>query len=121
MDLGQYWQEVIAIGTPVLGLMIMGGIKWIKNKLATTIIGSTALKFKEEVGTEEYNAVVSIVKNYGIKKLVPEISKLVNEFKEVKEIVPLIIAMSQTHLNMGVYDESPAIKEIVEKTLDNVE
>jgi hypothetical protein len=121
MDLGQYWQELIVFGTPILGIMIAGGIKWIKNKLATTIIGSTALKVKEELGADEYKALVSLVKDYGIQKIVPEISKLVNDFKEVKEIVPLIIAMSQTHLEMGVYDELPAIKEIVEKTLGNVE
>lgn len=121
MDFGQYWQELIVIGTPVLGIIIMGGVKWIKNKLATSIISSTTAKIKTEIGTEEYNTLVGLVKSYGIRKLVAITSELVNEFKEVKQIVPLIIAMSQTHLQLGVYDDIPAIKEIVEKTLDNVE
>ena len=121
MDLGQYWQELIVIGTPVVGLMLAGGIKWIKNKLASSIVTSTTTKVKTELGNEEYNALVGVVKSYGIRKLVKTLSELVIEFKEVKEIVPLIIAMSQTHLSMGVYDELPEVKEIVEKTLDNVE
>jgi len=121
MDLGQYWQELIVIGTPVVGLMIAGGVKWIKNKLASSIITSTTSKIRTEIGTEEYNALVGVVKSYGIRKLTKELSKLLNEFKEVKQIVPLIIAMNRNYLNNGVYDEAPELKEIVEKTLDNVE
>jgi len=121
VDLGQYWQEIVVIGTPVLGIMIAGGIKWIKNKLASTIIGSTTTKIKDELGVEEYNALMNIIKSYGVRKLVKVTSELVNEFKTVSSIVPLIIAMNQNYLDMGVYDDSPVLKEIVENTLNNVE
>lgn len=121
MDIGQYWQEIIAIGTPFTGTIIYFGIKWIKNKLAGNVIETTLKKIKIDLGPDDYNALTNIIKNVGVKVISTEVSKLVKDFKDIKEIIPLIIAMSQTHLAMGVYDELPVVKEIVQKTLDNVE
>jgi hypothetical protein len=53
--------------------------------------------------------------------VVEGITAIVGKLDDVNAIIPLIVAMSRTHLNLGVYDESPELKEIVEKTLDNVE
>jgi|AntAceMinimDraft_18_1070375.scaffolds.fasta_scaffold255560_2 hypothetical protein len=121
MDLGQYWQEIVVIGTPFFGFMIIGVIKFIKNKLAGNVITSGLLKIKNDLGVEDYNALTNVVKNIGVKKAVSGVSEIINEVKDIKAIIPLIIAMSQTHLELGVYDELPVIKEIVEKTLQNVE
>jgi|LGVF01.2.fsa_nt_gb hypothetical protein len=121
MDLGQYWETIVAVGTPTIGIIIIGAVKYIKNKLAGSILNQGATSIKEELGEENYSLILTGIKTYGIKKAVDMLNDVIADLKDVKDIVPLIIAMSKTHLELGVYNELPAIKEIVEKTLDNVE
>lgn len=117
----EYWETIVAIGTPTIGIVIIGGIKYIKNKLASNVAASVFSNLRDTLGPEEYGALMTWLKSVGVRKAVKVGSDVLEQLRQVNDILPLIVAMSKNHLAMGVYDASPELKEIVERTIANVE
>ena len=118
MDFGQYWQELLAVATPFASIIIYSGVKWIKNKLSGSIITNSAIAIKKELGEENYNALTGVIKDYGITKLIAEIKKLSNQFGQLKDILPLLKVLVANQIALGVYDDNPEAKEILEKIIN---
>ena len=118
MDFGAYWQEIVALGTPFAGLIIFSGVKYIKSKLSNAIVTKSALAIKGELGDENYDALIGVVKSYGVKKLISTTKELSNQFEQLKDILPLIKIMVSNQIALGVYDDNPEAKEILEKIIN---
>lgn len=118
MDFGAYWEVMVAATTPFVGVIIYSGVKWIKNKLSGSIITNSALAIKSELGEDNYNALTGVIKDYGIKKLITTTKDLSNQFEQLKDILPLLKVMIANQLALGVYDDNPEAKEILEKIIN---
>jgi len=118
MDFGAYWQEIVAVATPFMGVIVYSGIKYIKNKLSSSIVTNSAIAIKGELGEDNYNALTGVIKDYGVTKLVAIVKDLSNQFEQLKDILPLLKVMIANQLALGVYDDNPEAKEILEKIIN---
>lgn len=118
MDFGQYWQEIVAFATPFMGLIVYSGMKFIKKQLSSKIVKDSAFAIKNELGEENYNALLGVVKNYGVAKLVQAIKDVSGKVEQFNDILPLLKVMLANQIALGVYDDNPEGKEILEKIIN---
>ena len=115
----EYWQQILSIGTPTLVAIVYGGYKYIKNKLANNVVKDLFAKVKSDLPEEDYNAITTVAKSYLGTKGIKALKELIGQVEILGLIVPVIIGMAQNQLALGVYDDQPEIKNIIEIAVAN--
>ena len=116
----EYGFTIGGISAVFIGFITAGISKFIKNKLAGSVVGNFLVGFKKDVGEENFNEMKTILQDYGVKKIKELAIKLFEDNQELKnelgELKDLFRGMLQNQVALGVYDDNPQLKqEIIDK------
>ena len=101
----EYGFTIGGISAVFIGFITAGISKFIKNKLAGSVVGNFLVGFKKDVGEENFNEMKTILQDYGVKKIKDLAIKLFEDNQEL-----------QNQVALGVYDDNPQLKqEIIDK------
>ena len=116
----EYGFTIGSLSAIFIAFVTSGLSKFLKNKLADSVITKFIKKFKNDVGEENFNDITRIAKEYGVKKLEQGVKNLIeNNVKlenKVGNLESLFKSMLQNQIALGVYDDNPELKkELIDK------
>jgi hypothetical protein len=115
------YEIITSVAAAIVSFVTLQIGRFFKNKFASKILVGFGAKAKEELGEENYNELVAIGKEYGIKKLKEIVSKVLSEHEDLKvnytEIKDLLKVLIENQIRLGVYEDNPELESQVRERL----
>ncbi len=116
---GDNWGWIVAGASGLSAAFIKSGLGFIKHKLSGDVATRIERSISREIGEENTQELKGIIKTYGVKKLVAMVSAGFNRLEQKEDkIYSLLYAIANNQNKLGVYDDNPEIKKLVEELLN---
>jgi hypothetical protein len=112
---GEYYNIIggVSLGTIALVFWrIMSFFK--KDKYLLPFVNIARTKANEVLGSANVTAVLEILKNIKVNEVESAFNNYTDRFAKLEQMIKLLL---QNQLALGVYDDNPELKEMIEKLL----